>query len=276
MALTKKASRPRTAKRRSAPAKKVPKQVKKYVKGQVDSANQIREKLLCEPNNIGTGGDYANYHFHAFPVVNTDTAGTTTDLMRLLPQIQQGRQRDQRDGSKIKLKNINCKFLFTLPETVSQSSAHSAVQCRLLVLSCKTVKNWDRLLTQWTQGLDLQNNYLRNGAESTRYKGDNFSLHYPVNTALFTTHLDKKFVLNRGHVEDTTNAHVPYPVKFINFNLKCKNKVIQYEDDDTKTAMNFNPFAILIYSYVSGTVETTTSTDKITGSCIVKANWKNM
>lgn len=273
MALTRKA-RPRTAKKRP-PAKKVPKVVKKYVKGQVDSANQIREKLQCEPNNIQDGGNYSNHNFKALPQVDVQTSGTTTDIMRLMPQIDQGDEMDNRQGSKLRLKNINCKFLFTLPENVSQSSAHSAIQCRLLVLSPKTIKNWDRFLTQWHQGLDLQYNYLRKGSTATYYQGDNFSLHYPVNTAYFTTHLDKKFVLNRGY-NANNNSAVKTPCKFINFNLKCKNKLIQFDDATSNTCSNYTPFAIFLYSYVSGTVEATASTDKITGSCVIKANWKNM
>lgn len=255
--------------------KAVPKPVKKYVKNTIDANKQNCEKIICEPNDRETGQDWTNHAFHGIPQVEIGVGGTTTDLMRLFPQIQQGDSREQRLGSKLRLKNINCRFLFMIPATVSQNTAHACVQCRLLVLSSRKYKSFSEVINNWDSDQTLSYDWLRSGEQATRYKGDNHTLNLPVNSAMFVTHLDKKFTLNRGRSEDTQN-HVPTPTKIINFNLKCKNKIVRYADDADTEPQNFAPFAVFMYSYASGTVIVSTSSDIVTGYCDVKANWKNM
>lgn len=251
----------------------VPKSTKRYVKSSIDASKQNGEKVRCEPNNILRGDDYENHTFAAIPQVNI----SDTDLMMLMPPIVQGDSREQRIGSKIQMKNINCRFMFYLPESLSQSSAHSTVMCRLLVLSCKRHPQYTNLKGNWgTNGDNVSARYFKDGEDDCSFEGDNFSLNFPVNSALFTTHLDKKFVLNRGHLGSTTGGHGPTPLKIINYNHKCKNKLLKYTDDSAEYPENFAPFAMLIYSYASGTVRSSPSSAAVTGSVSIKANWKNM
>lgn len=277
MPLTKQTTTRTYARRRKfIPKRKtvVPKSTKNYVKSTIDASKQNGEKLRCEPNNIKKGDDYENHTFSALPQYNEVT--NKGDIMELLPPISQGDNREQRLGSKIQMKNINCRFMFYLPYNLSQSSAHSTVLCRLLILSCKRHPQYQNLKDNWGTGADnLSARYLRDGEDDISFEGDNFSLNYPVNTALFTTHMDKRFVLNRGHVSGD-GTHIPTPLKIINYNHKCKNKILKFSDAGNEYPENFAPFAILLYSYASGTVQSSPSSGAVTGSVSIKANWKNM
>lgn len=262
----------------SIPKKKQPaKSTKKYVKRQIDASKETHE--LCFTgfgNSAGTA--YSNHQFPGLPQWNSAT--NTGDLMRLFPSIEQGDNREQRIGSKIKLTNIHCKFFFHIPPlTDPTASANAGIACRLLVLSPKQFTKWTEFVNEWGgNGANLGRKYLRNGEAQTYFQGDLHSLEFPVNTALFTTHYDRRFTLQRGLLvgDDSAGlARMQETSRTINLNLKVKNKVVQYADSGISVASNYSPFAILLYAPMNGAASTT-SPGPITGNVMVRANWKDM
>lgn len=261
----------------SIPKKKTPgKTTKKYVKKQIDANKETHEKVFTGFGDTPAGG-YSNHQFPGIPGWNNLT--NTGDLMRLFPDIAQGDNREQRIGSKIKLQNINCKFYFHIPPaTDPEENVSAGLCCRLLVLSPKQFTKWSEFITEWSSGANLGRKYLRNGEAQTYFQGDMMSLEFPVNTALFTTHYDKKFYLHRGRLIGQSSdglARMPEVAKTFNLNLKVKNKVIQYADSGAFTPSNYSPFAILLYAPMNGDI-TTTSPGPITGNVIVRPTWKDM
>lgn len=181
------------ATRISALSKVEKKQVKTIAKRLDDKNKQLREKIFCSPADAGTGPQYANFLFPGIP-------SASSSLIDLFPSISQGDSREKRSGSRIKLTGVRCKFWFHMPTDQPATGDNSVMCCRLLVLSSKTIKKFSLLETNWDGGELLNRKYLRDGSEDTSFLGDMKSLHFPVNTALFTTHYDKRFTLNRGQL----------------------------------------------------------------------------
>lgn len=255
--------------------KQPPKSTKKYVKKTID-ANKETHEIVFTGFDDGAGSQYSNHQYAGIPTWNNLT--NTGELMRLFPNVAQGDTRQDRTGSQIKLQNINCKFLFHISPEFAQVNANSALSCRLLVMSCKQFTKWTEFVTEWSSGANLGRKYLRNGEATAYFQGDLKSLEYPVNTALFTTHYDKRFVLNRGRNlgDDSTGlARMVDPVKMMTLNLKVKNKIIRYSDSGAEVAANYAPFAILLYAPVNGDISTT-SPGPITGNVIVRPTWKDL
>jgi len=256
-------------------AKQPAKSTKKYVKKAIDDNKETHEKVFTGFDD-GDGASYSNHEYAGIPTWNNLTG--TGELMRLFQNVDQGDSREDRTGSKIKLQNIHMRYMFHISPDFAQVNANSAISCRLLVLSSKQFTKWTEMVTEWTGNANLGRKYLRNGATQTWFQGDLKSLEYPVNTALFTTHYDKRFVLNRGkNLGDDSSglARMVDPVKLISLNLKVKNKVVQFADSTVNVASNYSPFAILLYAPINGDISTS-SPGPITGNVIVKSSWKDM
>lgn len=246
-------------------------QVKRIAKRLDNQGKQVCETIHVTPLDSGTGASYANHEYVGVP-------SNTTDLMDLLPHIDQGDNREQRLGSKIKLTSLRTKFFFHIPPAFDYTiSSSSSIACRLLVLSSKSISEFSRLRLNWVAGESLARRYLRDGADETYFQGDLKSLTFPVNTALFTTHHDRRFTLNRGFVSgDQTEGqtHVLDVQKIIRLSLKVKSKYLRYSDGDPE-ATNYAPFAILLYAPCNGGVST--STDGIVyGNAFCHTTWKNL
>lgn len=248
-----------------------------------NKGKQKCEKLLSGPDDEqNTGTTYVN---HAYPGIPS-----SADLMRLLPSIQQSgitdsgtvvpASRERRLGSKIKLTKLNCQFMFHIPPAVTASNDTASVQCRLLILSCKSIKKFSLLKAQWEGGStqNLSRRYLKQGDQETSFQGDLWSLRFPVNTALFTKHYDKRFIINRGLPQTTGNAGgrtVPDAIRTINVNLKVKNKYIRFPEPGLSENEDYAPFAILMYAPTNGG-HTTVSAGCVSGKSYTLTNWKNL
>lgn len=248
------------------------KQVKRIAKKLDDAGKQIREKIHCTPVDSGTASQYANYLFPGIP-------SQAASVMDLFPAISQGDNREQREGSRIKLTGVRCKFWFHIPTDQPANGDNATMCCRLLVLSPKVIKQFSLLESNWDAAPGLLNRkYLRDGESQTSFLGDMKSLHFPVNTALFTTHYDKKFTLSRGQLrgDDSTGYARQLDVhKRINLSLKVKSLKVRYADDSATETQNFCPIAILCYAPINGG-HTLGTGGVVQGNCLVHTTWKGM
>lgn len=251
------------------------KQVKSIAKRLDDKGKQLHEKIFCSPSDAGTGPQYANFLFPGIP-------SAASSLIDLFPQISQAGggsdSREQRSGSRIRLTGVRCKFWFHIPTDQPYTQDNATMCCRLLVLSSKTIRKFSLLESNWDAGELLNRKYLRDGAEDTSFLGDMKSLHFPVNTALFTTHYDKKFTLNRGQLMGTVaNGYVRQvdPSKMMNINLKVKSTKVRYPDDSAVECDNFAPLAILLYAPINGG-HTLGTGGVVQGNCLIHTTWKNL
>ena len=246
------------------------KQVKSIAKKLDNAARQINEKWHCSPVDAGTGPAYSNYVFPGIP-------SQTASLVNLFPEIQQGTSREKREGSRIDLKGVKCRFFFQIPAH-STANDSALVACRLLVLSSKTLKQFSKLNANWDALSLLNRKYLRDGSTETAFQGDMKSLNFSVNTAHFTTHYDKRFTLARGEMlgNDAQGfGHAPSSYKILNIRLKVKSVNPRWPDDTETENVSFAPFAILMYAPMSGG-HTLGTGGYVEGNCVVHTTWKDM
>lgn len=248
------------------------KQVKRIARKLDDAGKQLNELIHVTPVDSGTGASYSNYIYPGIP-------SQTASLMNLFPPITQGVKRNQRDGSRIKLTGVRCKFFFQIPTDADSDRPSSLIACRLLVCSCKTLKQFSQINANWDAAPGLLNRkYLRDGEQETAFQGDMKSLHFPVNTALFTTHYDKKFTLHRGEIRGEPGpglTNVPAAYKQLKLNLKVKSVNVRWPDDGATESMNFAPMAILMYAPMDGG-HTLGTGGIVHGNCVVHTTWKDM
>lgn len=218
-------------------------------------------------------------------------------LFRLLPDIHQSGQssggtsvypvnRETRTGTKVRLLSHNIKGrVFIEADDQAESSDRACISCRLLVLSCKKYGKFQDVEDNWGAGNNIQNGLLRNGSEQDNFDGYQFGLDLPVNSELFTTHKDMKFVMNRGQLltktpvpvpgtEGLGYAHMPFMLKYFNFNIKCKNKHLLYSDEENALPSNYAPFAVLCWAYTNGAAPSISRVPQM--QITTKTRWKNM
>lgn len=246
-------------------------QAKEIAKKEDLKRDQVHQKLTMSPAPDATGSTYVNWNYAGIPQ-------TMAQLMRIVPKIAQGKDRETRLGSKINLTSVNMKFFFHIPPSTSSTAVSSSYSCRLLVLSPRTISKFTTLQSNWDTGELFNRKYLRTGDQATGFLGDLNSLRYPVNTATMITHYDKHFTLNRGQrIGDASTGltHQPEAIKRFNLSLKVKSKNLRYSQPADEDAENEAYFAILLYAPNNGG-NTTSSTGEIWGNCFSEATWRNL
>lgn len=240
-------------------------QVKKICNG-FEETNQ-KQKVAF---GSGSGVNYSNHDFPGIP------AGSN-NIMRLIPTVEQGDERDERDGAKIRITRLTGSFFAHVPAAYtpasqSEASAAAGLQCRLLILSCKQVQALGQFEDNWAAGQNFNRQFLKNGSQATGFNGDLWSLRWPVNTQLFTKHYERYFTLNRGVVNGNDN-HKPEVFKNIRFRIKCKNKMLQFNEPSTTEHTNWSLFAILLYAPNDSSLSSS-SPGPVKGNMYSMLSWK--
>lgn len=269
---------------RSIPKKQKPKYklsttTKKLIDSEINKKEETNEKMfqtrLLELPNIP---DNVAHIFRLIP--DFHQAGQPSGGGAVYPT-----NRENRTGTKCRLMSHHIEGRAFIPFDGDIKDAHkSCVSCRLLILSCKKFSKYSDVEDNWDTGSDLRNAFLRNGSEKDGFDGYQFGLDIPVNDELFTTHHDKKFMLNRGFLQTSTAfptttegmglAHMPVAVKYFSFNMKVKSKILKFADEENSLPTNYAPFAVLCYSYTNGNAP---SADRHVYMQITnKLRWKNM
>jgi len=181
------------------------------------------------------------------------------DMSQILPAISQGLDANNRIGEQIRAKSLNVKGYIRLNvNDVAESTKLTNVIVRMMVVSLKV-----RSAFPDAQGSTAQlQSLLKKGGTTTGFSGVLSDIYAPINTDLWTVHHDKKFYLSQSYV-NVTGASPPTAtiaqdisktVKFFNFNVKCKNKVLKYDEDTASNIYptNFAPMILLGYSYLDG------------------------
>lgn len=190
------------------------------------------------------------------------------DMSQILPSISQGLEANNRIGEQIKAKSLNVKGYMKLNvNDVADSTKLTNVIVRMMIVSLKV-----RSCFPDAQGSTAQlQSLLRKGGTTTGFSGVLSDIYAPINTDLWTVHHDKKFYLSQSFV-NVTGASPPTTVlaqdisktvKFFNFNVKCKNKVLKYDEDTGSDIYptNFAPMLLLGYSYLDGSSADVLSTN---------------
>lgn len=190
------------------------------------------------------------------------------DMMQIVPAIAQGVGDSNRIGDQIRAKSLNIKGYVKLNlNDVPDSTKLPSVICRMMIVSLKTRPSYIDATASSAPLATL----LKKGGTTVGFTGLLSDIYAPINTDVFTVHHDTNFYLNQTFVNaigaSVPSQYVPQDisgtVKFFNFQVKCKNRLLRY-DEDVGSGLypaNFGPMLLLGYSYLDGSSPDTISTN---------------
>lgn len=198
-----------------------------------------------------------------------DSAG---DMLQVIPTISQSVLDNGRIGDQIRAKSLNIRGYLKLninaaSGTAGDSTTLPNVIARLMVVTIKSRLNYPD-----AAGAPVfLNTLLKKGGTTVGFTGLLSDINAPINTDVFTVHADRKFYLNQSYV-NSIGASVPSQylaqdirntVKFFNLRVRCKNKLLKYDEDVGSGIYpsNFAPIMLLGYSYLDGSSPDTLSTN---------------
>lgn len=239
---------------------------KKNPAAKVEAVKDIAKAVVDrnKPTHIGVVVDPRTQYNNSYSLA--------ADLRPLLPHIWQVGQDstpgnevkatvETRTGNKVHLQHINFRGIITIPPIDSPTSSdRSLLACRLLVFSCDKYKTHTALTNNWAAGDMLRQQLLRQGASAKEFDGTLERIWLPVNSSLFTTHVDRRFYIARGQQiingagAERVMSYFPSgcSYKAFNYGVKCKNKVMHYANPTDSKPSNYSPCAYLMYAYVNG------------------------
>lgn len=190
------------------------------------------------------------------------------DVQQIIPNMSNGTEDNQRVGQTVRSKSLNIRGYIKLNvNEVTDSTKLPSVVARLMVVSMKTAPNFTEVQAQAPKLGVL----LKKGGTTTTFSGLLSDIYAPINTDVFTVHHDKKFYLNQSYVNAQGAAppstilaqDIRNTVKFFNLSVKCKNKILKYDNNVSSDLLptNFAPFLILGYAYLDGSSADTLSTN---------------
>lgn len=183
----------------------------------------------------------------------------TGDMLQLCPNINQGSDEAQRIGNQIRTHALRVKGYVKLDvNEVTDSTKLPSVAVRMMVVTMKTRPCfYDATGTPGTLATLLEK-----GQTTVGFTGVLSDLYAPINTDVFTVHHDEVFYLNQSYLNVTGGAaptqtiaqDIRNTVKFFDFGVKCKNKLLRYDVDVGSGLFptNFGPFMVVGYSYLDG------------------------
>lgn len=197
---------------------------------------------------------------------------TSGDMMRVVPNIAQSVLDNGRIGDQVRSKKLSIRGYLKLninaaSGTAGDSTTLPNVIARLMVVSIKSRSSY----TDAAAGAGFLATLLKKGGTTVGFTGLLSDINAPINTDAFTVHSDRKFYMTQDYV-NAIGASVPSQylaqdikntVKFFNINVRCKNKLLKYDEDvgGGLEPTNFAPILLLGYAYLDGSSPDTLSTN---------------
>lgn len=245
--------RPAARKPKNAVRKAKKSNLKKFVKKVVSEMAETKHAYTSTGNT---------------PILFNSGIDSTADIQPLIPAIGQGDDSNQRTGQVITAKRLNIKGHVRLNiNDVSDSTKLPQVAVRMMVISMKNKPSYGDVTASAAPFATL----LRKGGTTTNFTGVLSDLYAPINTDVFTKHYDKVMYLSQSYLNGIGSSipsqyvaqDVSKTIKFFNINVKCKNKVLKYDEDISSDSwpVNWSPFLVLGYAYLDGSSPDTLSTN---------------
>lgn len=199
------------------------------------------------------------------------TSGAPSGIIQLMPSIHQVGQDlmggstqvdnlESREGSQVKLKSFTVNLSIRMRPSYGNTQDYmSGIRYKILVLSCKKHPDFKDLMTQYwdtTASANLQTQLFLQGATPEPWGSLYQNFQNPVNTNLFTVHAEKTGTLTRGMIQgDATGsaAHMPLAVHNLKLRLKCKSRILKFDDPGHVQPSNYQPFLFVGYQSYDGT-----------------------
>lgn len=179
------------------------------------------------------------------------------DITPIIPSITESVNENGRIGDQIRSQSLNIRGFLKFDYTSVPASKACSVGVRMMIVSLKSASNADAVNSTATPLYSL----LKKGGTSTAFTGVLSDLTAPINTDLFTVHHDKlmylkqDMIIQNGSVTNNwLSSDVSKLIRFFNISVKCKNRLLKYEDGISSGVYptNFYPFLLLGYAYLDG------------------------
>lgn len=190
------------------------------------------------------------------------------DMLQIIPNIAQGVGDYQRIGDKVIAKKLEVSGYVRLAinsEVLEQRSTSNVI-VRMMVLS---MKNRNGLYADALGAAANLASLLKKGGTTSGFTGVLGDINAKINTDWFTVHSDRKFYLTQDLLVQSGSAGISTMaadtrniVKFFKLNIRCKNKVLRYDQGAASglQPLNWAPFLVLGYSFLDGSAPDTVST----------------
>lgn len=196
---------------------------------------------------------------------------STGDYLRLVPLISKGTADNERVGNQVKAQALSVRGYMraTINSNSGIGTGLPQMVVRVFCVSLKEKSAWNNITSSTTPLTSL----LDKGGTTTAWTGILSDIYAPVNRNIFTVHDDKLYYLTQSQLIGQPDATDPViatdtreAVRFFKFNIKCKDKLIRYDDiiESGTSPTNFNPFLLIGYAYLSGEAPDTVSTNLYT------------
>lgn len=210
--------------------------------------------------NKSTETKIANFNTGASLIKFNSGINVVGDYYQVVPDIAQGSMINERIGDSIRAQSLRIKGYLKLNINTSPSvPSVPTVIVRLMVVSLKTKSNFDEVIGSSAP----LNGLIRRGGVTTTFAGNLNDINAEINSELWTKHYDRKFYLSQDFVHTAIGtSNIKNTVKFFNINVKCKDKVLKYDDGTSSGLLptNFSPVLLVGYSFLDGSSPDTTNT----------------
>lgn len=222
--------------------------------------------LVDKKIDKGNPSKYMTYHQRRYQFTNLISDAPLLRLHTVIPNIAIGTERNDRIGAKLKLNSINIKGRIDIPaddNPLLGNDDRAQIYVRMFVLSVKQNDLLNDITANWNA--DYNALFYKNNANPSAPAGTYLDMLSSVNREVFTVHYDKVIKLDRnlGYFPDptsTSGASTQKPIsKEFNFNMKVKNKILNYAGPTSTQPQNFQPFVCCLFAYGNGAVPSTSA-----------------
>lgn len=170
----------------------------------------------------------------------------------LLPTIARGTNEAERIGNQVRALRLRCQgAILYAPSAFSLPQSRICV--RQMVIQPKIFNSTTNVdVTTWFTQL------LQKGNTTVSFLGKLSDLWAPINRDAITVYHDKLYYMDTTYAAVGTSVTVPLDMqrttKLFDFTVKCKNKLLRYEDNvgSGLYPTNFAPFMVYGWAYMDG------------------------
>lgn len=186
------------------------------------------------------------------------------DALRIIPNVTQGTDGHNRIGDQVRLKSINLRaILQMMPQGYGQGDGVRKIAVRVMCVTPKSFQTWASASANTATWMPM---LLKKGGTTTAFTGAIDDIFAPINSDAITTHFNKVYYLKQDNYIQASASGITGLggdlVRFINLNIKCKNKIFKYDPsvDSGLTPSNGPAYVLLVgYAFVDGTSPDTLS-----------------
>jgi len=242
-----KALAPKARKRNYKAAYKLSKPFKQVLNTFLDKDNQthwvtgfIRDQVVQPLPTLGNAGPIGLMSLIPKVVqAGVPTIGSTSGMTNNI---------ESREGSMIRMKSLNVGVSLRLnPKWHIDDEHATAIRYKVVLLSCKKVTAYNLMVDGYFGTGGFEEKQFKDGAQPAKWDKYMSGFDHPVNSDLFTVHDIKTGTLARGLVNnnaqgDAASVRVPNCIHNFTLKVKCKSKILKYEEPGSTLPTNFQPF----------------------------------